>query len=179
LISNASLAFDKSSVVKEYKDEMNTLTQAKDAMAKKLGGVIIERDWAIGKLRSLDLSTKKTMVDIEGVQANHEKTNPSRPPIPSLNRQLELLGVSKCGYYYEPVTPFSSDKDQELLRVIDIIHTKHPYYGTRRLAKLLKIDIYSQERLHSTLGYKTSNEVYHQGANNKAHDAQKVLLGAS
>ena len=34
-------------------------------------------------------------------------------------------------------TPFSSDEDIKLLNTIDTIHTKHPYYGTRRIVKLL------------------------------------------
>ena len=34
--------------------------------------------------------------------------------------------------------PFSSDEDIKLLNVIDKIHTKHPYYGTRRVVAILK-----------------------------------------
>ena len=55
----------------------------------------------------------------------------------SLNRQLQLLSVSKTAYYYTPVTPFSSKEHKALLDMIDKIHTKHPYYGTRRVVKLL------------------------------------------
>jgi transposase-like protein len=36
-LENMSLAFDKSTVVKEYKDEIETLQYEKDAIAKKLG----------------------------------------------------------------------------------------------------------------------------------------------
>ena len=35
---------------------------------------------------------------------------------------------------------------------------------------------YNQERLHSALDYKTPDEVYYQGANNKSYDAKKALL---
>jgi len=130
-LENASLAFDKSAVVKEYKEEINNLSKEKDKIAKKLGEVIVERDWAVGKLNSLDLSTRKTMVDeSEGVQASTKK--------PSLNRQLELLKVSKTAHYYKPIIPFSSEKDIKLLNVIDEIHTMYPYYGTRRVVELLK-----------------------------------------
>ena len=69
-LENASLAFDKSADVKEYKEEIETLKKEKDAIAKKLGEVIVERDCpralpcgvvaslgrAVGKLQSLDLS---------------------------------------------------------------------------------------------------------------------------
>ena len=129
-LDNASLAFDKSTVVKEYKEEIEQLKKAKDQTSKKLGEVIIERDWLEGKLKSLDLSTKKRLVDKnEGVQAKHKN--------PSLNRQLQLLDISKTAHYYKPVIPFSSKEDKALLDAIDKIHTKHPYYGTRRVVKLL------------------------------------------
>jgi len=118
-------------VVQEYKEEIETLKKEKDAIAKKLGEVIVERDWLEGKLSSLDLSIKRTLIDkSEGVQAKNQK--------PSLNRQLKLLGMSKTAYYYKPVIPFNLDNDKRLLDAIDEIYTKHPYYGTRRMVIELK-----------------------------------------
>ena len=129
-LENASLAFDKSAVVKEYKEEIEQLKKEKDRTSKKLGEVIIERDWLEGKLKCLDLSIRKELVDNnEGVQAKRKN--------PSLNRQLQLLSVSKTAHYYNAVVPFSSKEDKALLDAIDKIHTKHPYYGTRRVVKLL------------------------------------------
>ena len=123
-LENAFLAFDKSTVTKEYKEEIEKLKKAKDATSKKLGEVIVERDWAVGKLKSLDLSTKKEMIDEGKVQAQKDiKT-------PSLNKQLKLLSVSKTAHYYTPVNKFSSNEDIKLLNMIDIIHAKHPYYGS-------------------------------------------------
>jgi putative transposase len=134
-LENASLAFDKSQVVKEYKEEIESLKKQSEQLAKKVGTLTIERDWLEGKLKSLDLSNKKDMIDSEGgVQAN----TINRDKLPSLNRQLQLLGISKTAHYYEPVIPFSSDEDIKLLNTIDKIHTKFPYYGTRRVTKLLK-----------------------------------------
>ncbi len=130
-LENASSAFDKSAVVKEYKDEIEQLKKDKDRANKK----IVERDWLEGKLKSLDLSIKRKIVDYNSkgkVQADNINKKPS------LNRQLELLSISKTAYYYTPVVPFSSNKDIKLLNIIDKIHTKHPYYGTRRVEKLLK-----------------------------------------
>ena len=46
LLSNASLAFDKRTLLKEYKEQIDELEKQKDATSKKLGEVIIERDWA-------------------------------------------------------------------------------------------------------------------------------------
>ena len=106
-LENASLAFDKSAVVKEYKEEIEQLKKEKDKTSKKLGEVIVERDFVVEKLKSL-------------VSSN----------------------------YYVPVIPFSSKEDKKLLDLIDIIHTKHPYYGTRRVVKLL-----------NRLGYKVGRKL--------------------
>ena len=130
-LENAFLAFDKSVITKEYKAEIESLKKAKDATSKKLGEVIVERDWAVEKLKSLDLSTKREMIDEGKVQAQKDTKTPS------LNKQLKLLSVSKTAHYYTPVNKFSSDEDIKLLNTIDLIHTKHPYYGTRRIVKLL------------------------------------------
>ena len=131
-LDNASLAFDKSIVVKEYKEEIEKLKKEKDATSKKLGEVIIERDWAVGKLKSLDLSTKRRLISEGKVQAQKDIK------IPSLNKQLAMLNISKTAHYYKPVQKFSSNEDLKLLNTIDKIHTKYPYYGTRRVEKLLK-----------------------------------------
>ena len=131
-LNNASLAFDKSIVVKEYKEEIEKLKKEKDATSKKLGEVIIERDWAVGKLKSLDLSTKRRLISEGKVQAQKDIK------IPSLNKQLAMLNISKTAHYYKPVQKFSSNEDLKLLNIIDKIHTKYPYYGTRRVERLLK-----------------------------------------
>lgn len=123
-LENASLAFDKSAVVKEYKDEIVKLKKDKDATSKKLGEVIVERDFVVEKLKSL-------------VSSKERVTSTDAKLKISLTKQLQLLSVSKTAYYYEPIVPFSSDEDIKLLNMIDKIHTKHPYYGTRRVVKLL------------------------------------------
>ena len=124
-VANMSLAFDKSAVVKEYKEEIEQLKEDSDALAKKVGTLTIEKEWLEGKLVSLDLSIKKEMIDS---QANNKV---------SLNRQLELLSVSKTAYYYEPVEVFGTEEDRALLNRIDEIYTKFPYYGHRRVHQLL------------------------------------------
>ena len=130
-LENASLAFDKSAVVKEYKEEIETLKKEKDAIAKKLGEVIVKRDWAMGKLQSLDLSIKREIVNSEGsVQAQKKE--------PSQNKRLELLGMSKTAYYYKTVIAFNSQMHKKLLDAIDEIYTQYPYYGTRRMVAELK-----------------------------------------
>ena len=133
-LENAALAFDKSSVVKEYKQEIENLKEENEKLAKKLGKVIVERDWLQGKLKSLDLLVRKTLIDnSEGVQAKTQ-TNPSL----LLNRQLKLISISKTAYYYTKKEPFSSKEDKILLDAIDKIYTEHPYYSARRMQKALE-----------------------------------------
>lgn len=63
-LENMSLAFDKSAVVKEYKDEIETLQKSNDELAKKVGNLTIEKDFLEGKLVSLASSSeRKTLVD--------------------------------------------------------------------------------------------------------------------
>ncbi len=95
-LENMSLSFDKSSVVKEYKDKIFELENEGDQLAKKLGKVIIERDWAVEKLGSLELSTKKAILDRkEDNQAIEIKNTPS------FNKQFNMLNISKTAVYYQ------------------------------------------------------------------------------
>lgn len=123
-LENMSLAFDKSAVVKEYKDKIDILEKEKDATSKILGEMVVERDFLQGKLKSSVSSKSRKKLLETGLEI-------------SINRQLKLLSVSKSSTYYKPVIPFSNDADKELLDAIDKIYTKYPYYGHRRVHKLL------------------------------------------
>ncbi len=49
-LENMSLAFDKSSVVKDYKEEIETLQKNNDNLAKKVGNLTIEKDFLEGEV---------------------------------------------------------------------------------------------------------------------------------
>jgi putative transposase len=49
-------------------------------------------------------------------------------PLP-LTTQCRILNLSRSGIYYVPIPV--SDKDRELMRLIDEIHLEEPYLGTR------------------------------------------------
>jgi putative transposase len=55
---------------------------------------------------------------------------------PSVRRQCELLRVSRSGLYYEPEP--TSPEQLALMRRIDELHLKHPFYGSRLLAVTLR-----------------------------------------
>ena len=49
-----------------------------------------------------------------------------------MRRQCELLGVNRSGLYYRPVG--ESEENLMLMRLIDEEYTRHPFYGSRRMA---------------------------------------------
>jgi putative transposase len=49
----------------------------------------------------------------------------------SVRQQIELLGFSRSGFYYEPVAV--SPEDLLLMRLLDEQYTKAPFYGVRRM----------------------------------------------
>ena len=154
-LSNASLAFDKTKVVKEYKEQIEKLTKEKEVLSKKLAQEVIEKEWLAGKLKSLDLSIRRNLIDKrEGVQANRVN--------PSLNRQLRLLGIYKGTYYYKNLEPYSNAKDNEMLREIEKIYLVNPTYGYRRIKAELNRSGYAigKKKVVSMMGYLGIRAVY-------------------
>lgn len=125
-LENMSLAFDKSAMVKEYKEEIESLQKDKDELAKKVGTLTIEKDFLEGKLVSLASSNeRKSLVD-------------TKLEI-SINQQCTLLNISKSSLYYQPVKIFSTEGELKLLNAINDIYSKFPSYGYRRVhAQLLR-----------------------------------------
>lgn len=54
----------------------------------------------------------------------------------SIRRQCELVGISRSGFYYEPVA--QSPENLALMRRLDELHLDYPAYGSRRLRVLLR-----------------------------------------
>jgi putative transposase len=55
---------------------------------------------------------------------------------PSMRRQCELLGVNRSSLYYEAVEPDAEELG--LMRRIDELHLKHPFFGSRMMTQTLK-----------------------------------------
>lgn len=130
-LENASLAFDVGKITKELKEEVKELKQENDALAKKLGKTTIEKDWAVGKLVSLDSSIRKDLVEFKQAK-----------PAISLARQCNILGLSRAAIYYRPKPP--SKKDLDIMNRIDEIYTDiAPTYGYRFMHQQLLEDGFS------------------------------------
>jgi len=115
-LNNASLVFEPAKGVSEYKAQIDKLKDQNDELAKALGKATVERDWAVGKLNSLGLSNKKSLV---------------APKLQMLTkaRQCELLKISRSGVYYKAkvISPYNLS----ILNRIDEIYTDNPDYGYR------------------------------------------------
>jgi len=109
-LENASMAFDLGKATQSYKEEISDLKEENDALAKKLGKTTIEKDWAVGKLVSLDLLSKKSLVE--------SKLENS---VLSLTRQCDFMGLNRSGLYY--TSKPTSDKDLKIMNRLDEIYT--------------------------------------------------------
>ena len=63
----------------------------------------------------------------------------------TLTEQAELLGISRTSLYYTPVPV--DPKTLDLMNRIDKIHTKSPFYGARKIAKQVRLDIKKEVEL--------------------------------
>lgn len=113
-LENAAIAFEPARAVSEFKNEIDELKKENDALARALGKVTVERDWAAGKLGDLDLSNKKDLVD-------------SKFNAISMTRQCEMIGISRSSLYYKPKP--MREYELMLLHKIDEIYTLNPEYG--------------------------------------------------
>ena len=62
----------------------------------------------------------------------------------SIQRQCELLGLSRSTYYYEP--RMESEENLKLMRLIDELYLEHPFYGSRKMTAVLKIQGFEVNR---------------------------------
>lgn len=101
------------------------------------------------------------------------------PPL-SISKQCELLGISRASAYYVPVPLVSAD-DQEIMNQIDLIYTRHPYFGSRRMMHTLNMLDFEvgREKVVSLMRLMGLEAVY-PGPNlskrNKAHKVYPYLL---
>lgn len=91
-----------------------------------------------------------------------------------LTRQGEILELSRSSLYYEAVPV--NDRDLELMRLIDEIHLKYPYMGSRSIRDQLQDKGYQVGRQHvSTLMKKMGiAAMYRKPKTSKPHPDHKV-----
>ncbi len=130
-LENASMAFDLGKATQSYKEEIFDLKKENDALAKKLGKTTIEKDWAVGKLKSLDSSTKRDLVEFKQVN-----------PILSLTRQCKIMQLNRSGLYYQP-KPISAQTLMIMTRIDRVYTDISSTYGYRFMHQQLLEDGFS------------------------------------
>lgn len=75
----------------------------------------------------------------------------------SVSTQCELAGVTRSGYYGQSKSLMPNTEDLELMKLIDEEYTRHPFYGSRRMKRVLlaqgrKVNRKRVQRLMRNLG---------------------------
>jgi putative transposase len=92
----------------------------------------------------------------------------------SIIQQCQIVGISRASMYYEP-KPISS-RDIDLMRLIDEIHLRYPFYGSRRIRDELNDSGHEVGRGHvATLMRKMGIEVlYRKPGLSAPHPEHKI-----
>ena len=117
-LTNASKAFENDKESIKYKAQIEAKDIEIDELAKILGKTTVKMEWAVGKLKSLDLINKRKLIE-----SKHKKV--------SIATQCELLSMSRSSYYYK-AKPISKN-DTQIMNKIDEIHTEDSDYGYRQI----------------------------------------------
>jgi putative transposase len=96
-----------------------------------------------------------------------------------IKRQCELLNIARSTAYYQPVGP--STEEIELRRIIDEIHLKYPFMGSRRIRnELIKEGLYvNRKRIVRIMRDMRIGAIYPKPrttVTNKAHKVYPYLL---
>jgi len=113
-LENAEVAMEPAKAVKEYKDEVAKLKVEVGEYAKKVGQLTLEKDWAVGKLKSLDSSYKKELID-----RGDDK-------ILSVVKQCNLINYNRSNLFYAPMVNPTKNAIKEH---IEKVFAEIPSYG--------------------------------------------------
>jgi putative transposase len=127
-LENAEVAMEPAKAVKEYKDEVAKLKVEIGEYAKKVGQLTLEKEWAVGKLKSLDSSSKKELID-----RDDEK-------ILSVLNQCSLIGYNRSNMYYTPIVNPTKDA---IKKHIEKVFEEIPSYGYMKVYHQLLEDGFS------------------------------------
>ena len=97
-------------------------TEVRDLHAK-IGQLTVERDFLARRAQAMSRGERKAMIA------------PDRPGL-SLSRQCRLLSISRSSFYYAPRG--ESPENLALMRRIDELFLRCPFYGSRQMVRQLR-----------------------------------------
>lgn len=123
-LERASTVFEKKA---SEVDKVRKEYEAKQEHLEKLvGQLTVEVDWLKKNLAlNESLQTRKAMVELDN-------------PNITVKRQAELLSVNRTSVYRPSKEQRESEGNVQLMHRIDEIYMKHPYYGYRRMTRILR-----------------------------------------
>ena len=71
----------------------------------------------------------------------------------SVRQQCEILNVGRSSIYYEPRIKVFSESQLNLLRLVDEIYTKRPFFGTRQMSDYITLHKYPCGRYETRWAY--------------------------
>jgi len=91
-----------------------------------------------------------------------------------LLRKCELLSIPRSSAYYESTAEPS--RDDVLMRAMDEIHLRYPFYGSRRIADELAEDghVVNRKRVQRLMRRMGMNALYPKPNTSRAHHAHKI-----
>ncbi|MGP1387574.1 MAG: IS3 family transposase [Thainema sp.] len=92
----------------------------------------------------------------------------------TISRQCELLKVARSSFYYQ--AQGSSDEELSLLRLIDQQYLKTPFYGSRRMAVVLRQQGYvvNRKRVQRLMRQLGLEAIYPKPRLSQAHPEHQV-----
>jgi len=150
-LANAEIAMEPSKAVKEYKEELIKSQEQNERLTALVGKVTVEKEWLAKKLKSLDSSNLKQLIDFK--PSNRSKTS---APSLSVNHQCQLLGINRSGLYYKPRVNHAK---QTIKSHITKVFEQIPIYGEKKVHQQLledgvKVSLNTVARYRQELGLK-------------------------
>jgi len=142
-LANAEIAMEPAKAVKEYKEEIKELKNKNDEYAKTVGQITVENNWMRGKLKSLDLINKKSLIESKLNQL-------------SISKQCKLISLNRSTLYR---TKTINLKKEVLKNHIKKVHEEIPIYGAAKVHQQLLEDgvvvsLNTVEKYFKEAGYK-------------------------
>ncbi|MGB7010154.1 MAG: IS3 family transposase [Pseudolabrys sp.] len=132
----------------------------------KIGQLMVERDFLAGGLKPMSRGERKAMI------------TPGHSDL-SLSRQCRLLSISRSSFYYGPRG--ESPENLALMRRIDELFLRYPFYGSRQMARQLRregvwVGRHRVRRLMRLMGLEAIYQAPKTSAPHPAHRAYPYLL---
>jgi len=136
-LENAEVAMEPAKVVKEYKKEITNLQAQIDRYTKTVGKITMEKEWLEGKLESLDLLSKKKLINSN---FNSSSSNQSSNQSLSISSRCKLLKLNRSSLYYKPSI---NENKISIKDKINNVYKEIPIYGERKVHQQLLEDGYN------------------------------------